>query len=241
MRDILSAVICASAFASPAVLAGVTGNVGGVSEYMFRGVPQSGGAAIQGGLDVTTDVGVYAGTWGSNIGFAGGTELDGYAGFTKKFGDFGFDVGAIYYWYSEEDEAATKADTAELYVGALLGPVTLKYSFAEEANFFGTPDLVTGKAEDAAYLSLALALPITETLAFNANVGQYSGDGVEDFLAQTYGSTDDAYLDFGVGLARTLDNGITATFSFIATDIEAAGPVEDDPKFVIGLKKSFDL
>ncbi len=43
-------------------------NIGAVSNYIWRGVSQTGdGAAVQGGLDVGHESGFYAGTWASNI------------------------------------------------------------------------------------------------------------------------------------------------------------------------------
>ncbi len=42
----------------------VSGNVGIVTDYRFRGVSLSGGDfALQGGIDVTHDSGFYVGTW----------------------------------------------------------------------------------------------------------------------------------------------------------------------------------
>lgn len=241
VRNLLKSLACAAVVASPAATAGVTGNVGAVSEYMFRGVAQTGGAAVQGGIDYASDIGLYAGTWGSNVGFAGGTEVDLYGGYTKSFGAVGLDVGAIYYWYSEEDEAIVKAHTLEVYAGGSLGPVTLKYYYADEAHFFGASDPVTGEVEETHYLTALLALPLSETLSLTGNLGYYFGDGIENFLtALGATSPEDKYIDYSIGLAKTLDNGLSASFQYIATDIDATG-VDDEPKFVIGLKKSFDL
>ena len=64
------ALISAPAFAQeePAGPVTVTGSVGLVSDYRFRGVSQSDrGMAIQGGLTATHESGVYVGTWGSNL------------------------------------------------------------------------------------------------------------------------------------------------------------------------------
>ncbi|EIC20619.1 TorF family putative porin [Thiorhodovibrio frisius] len=50
-------------------------NIGAVSNYMWRGVTQTGdGAAVQGGLDVAHESGFYAGTWASNIDWDDGTQ-----------------------------------------------------------------------------------------------------------------------------------------------------------------------
>jgi hypothetical protein len=52
-------------------------NIGAVSNYMWRGVTQTGDqAAIQGGLDVSHESGFYAGTWASNIDWDEGSSED---------------------------------------------------------------------------------------------------------------------------------------------------------------------
>src|SRR5205807_10360934 len=83
----------------------VTGNITLASEYRFRGIDQTyGKPAIQGGFDYSHASGVYLGNWNSNVsqgaGYPGGNiEMDFYGGYKKAFGDFGLDVGAIYYYY----------------------------------------------------------------------------------------------------------------------------------------------
>ncbi len=226
--------IGASLLASPTAFAGVTGNVGAFSEYMFRGVGQSSGAAIQGGLDYAHDSGLYVGTWASNIGFAGGTEMDLYGGFTMKFGEVGFDVGGIYYWYTEEDEGGAGADeynTVEAYVGLSYGPVAVKYFYSDEANFF----IGDGEADEAGYLLATGAFPITDTVNLIGNVGWYSGDEIERFTGD-----EDSYIDYSIGVAKSLDGGFTMTLQFIDTDLEVAS-VDDEPKVVVGLKKTFEF
>ena len=45
-----------------------TANIGLFSEYIFRGISQTGGKpAVQGGFDYSHASGFYAGTWASNI------------------------------------------------------------------------------------------------------------------------------------------------------------------------------
>jgi uncharacterized protein (TIGR02001 family) len=52
-------------------------NIGVVSNYMWRGVTQTGDqAAVQGGLDVAHESGFYAGTWASNIDWDEGASED---------------------------------------------------------------------------------------------------------------------------------------------------------------------
>src|SRR3954471_5860803 len=89
----------------------VTGNITLASEYRFRGIDQTAGKpAIQGGFDYSHASGVYLGNWNSNVnqgaGFPGGNiEMDFYGGYKHAFGDFGIDVGAIYYYYPGSDAA----------------------------------------------------------------------------------------------------------------------------------------
>lgn len=233
-RSVAGAALVGAMAFSGSAFAGATANVGGFSEYMFRGIAQTGGAAVQGGIDYAHDSGLYVGTWASNIGFGGGTEQDFYVGYSTKLGDIGLDVGSIYYWYPEEDEVSAELSTLEFYAGLSFGPVAVKYYYSDEANFFEG----TGNADEAGYLLGTLALPLSETLNLTGNIGFYSGDAIESFLA-SIGSSDDTYMDYSIGLAKTIDGGLTATFQYIMTDIDAGS--DDEPKFVVGLKKSFDL
>ena len=234
-----AALVAATAVSAPA-FAGATGNVGAFSAYMFRGIAQGPGAAVQGGVDYAANNGLYAGIWGSNIGFGGGTETDLYGGDSTKLGAVGVDLGAIYYYYGEEDEATTNSlDTLEFYAGATFGPAAIKYFYSDNAQFFDVAPPPRKDNGSAGYLTGSLSLPIKEGLNFNANLGYYSGDAVELFL-KAIGSKDDSYIDYGVGISKTLDAGFTASFSYIDTDIKA-GTIDDDAKYVIGLKKTFDL
>jgi uncharacterized protein (TIGR02001 family) len=92
------AVLVASCFAGSAQAVALTGNVGYVSDYLFRGISQTNeGMALQGGMTLTTDSGFYLSTWGSNIKFGNGSmELDILAGWTGKLNDdWTIDVGAM--------------------------------------------------------------------------------------------------------------------------------------------------
>src|SRR3546814_1231807 len=63
----------------------VSGSATVVSDYRFRGFSQSNEeAAIQGGITVSHDSGLYLGTWGSSIGFANGTEIDVFGGYARE-------------------------------------------------------------------------------------------------------------------------------------------------------------
>jgi uncharacterized protein (TIGR02001 family) len=136
----------------------VTGNVTLASEYRFRGIDQTfGKPAIQGGFDYAHSSGFYVGNWNSNVNqFAGypgaNIEMDFYGGYKKAFGDFGLDVGAIYYYYPGSDASLLGAanphtsktnsgtvHNTEFYVGGSWKWLSLKW-FHAISDYFMLPD-----------------------------------------------------------------------------------------------------
>ena len=61
-KHLAVAAAVSSATFSGAALAQLSGNVGLTSEYFFRGLAQSGGSAVSGGLDYAAESGFYVGT-----------------------------------------------------------------------------------------------------------------------------------------------------------------------------------
>src|SRR5690242_9420468 len=99
MRGLMAGSIAGAALMAGAANAATTGTVSAVSEYMFRGISSSNGAAIQGSLDWSSDSGWYAGIWGSNTApiVFDGTEVDVYGGYKFKLSDISnVDLGIIY-------------------------------------------------------------------------------------------------------------------------------------------------
>jgi uncharacterized protein (TIGR02001 family) len=108
----------------------VSGSVGLVSDYRFRGVSQSdGNLAVQGGITIAHSSGFYIGTWGSNLagwGTFGGAnmELDLIAGYKVPVGGGALDVGATWYMYPSGFD---NTDFIEPYakLSGTAGPVAL--------------------------------------------------------------------------------------------------------------------
>lgn len=96
-----------SQFVKPAVLAfisiyslstyaGLTGNVGVVSDYYARGLDQTGGVSVQGSIDYSHSSGFYLGSFASNVKWYDKTgdgvndsdiEWDFYTGYNSKLSD----------------------------------------------------------------------------------------------------------------------------------------------------------
>ena len=111
---LLVGTLCLAATATPALAqeatdppkpVTVSGSVGLVSDYRFRGVSQSDrNLAVQGGITIAHESGAYIGTWGSNLagwGTFGGAnmELDLIAGYKLPVGGGTLDVGVTWYMY----------------------------------------------------------------------------------------------------------------------------------------------
>jgi uncharacterized protein (TIGR02001 family) len=229
-RSVVSAAVLGASVFSGSALAELSGNVGVVSEYLFRGLAQSSGAAVQGGLDYASESGFYVGTWASTIGFGSGTgsgaEVDVYAGFSGEAGSVAYDVGAIYYWYSEEDEfdkPDPSYNTIEVYGSVGFGPVTVGGYYA--------PDTYFGVDDDAYGVNLGFSAPVSEKLSFDASIQHNGGKGNEAFTPDG-----DAYLDYSIGLSTETEIGMSMALAFVGTDIE-----DDDPKLVISGGYSFGL
>ena len=115
--------------------ASVSANVSFASDYIWRGMTQSDGPAIQGGFDYASDGGFYAGIWGSNVNFndGAGSELDYYFGYGFDMGSVGVDVGYLAYDYPDND---SDLDFEEIYVGLSMGDLGLLYASGVD----GAPD-----------------------------------------------------------------------------------------------------
>lgn len=219
----------------------LTGNVGVVSDYMFRGVDQSAtGSAVQGGVDYGFDFGLYTGLWVTNAAAAGGNEADAYVGYGFKLGEFALDAGAIYYAYTEDTEGGlTNNDYAELYVGGGVGPVALKVFYTNE---FGGDLSADGEDDELMYVTASATLTLTETVSFTPQIGFSAGDGAKEAFG-------DEYTDYSLTATKKLRDDMSVSLAVIGTDIDqsfdATVPAfvenKDNPKFVIGFKRNFKI
>lgn len=163
----------------------LTANVSLASDYVFRGISQTGGdPAIQGGFDYSHSSGIYIGTWGSNVGWiedyqgygSGNIELDLYGGYRNSIGDTGitYDVGVIGYFYPGKKSGGlvvnpTDANTTELYAALGWKWFTVKYSYGISDEIFGFAN-----ADGSSYLDISASLPIGETgLTVGAHWGTF--------------------------------------------------------------------
>ena len=148
-----------------------TSNVGVFSDYRFRGISQTNKyPAIQGGFDIAHKSGFYVGNWNSNVDSlmynGGNIEMDFYGGYKTTFGDFGLDVGGLYYYYPGSGQNNTvRIDNGELYVAGSWGPFTAKYNYAV-THFFDAPD-----SKGSSYIDFGYSQDLGNNWGINAHYG----------------------------------------------------------------------
>ncbi|WIA55740.1 TorF family putative porin [Sphingobium sp. WTD-1] len=226
----------APAFAQeePAGPVTVSGSVGLVSDYRFRGVSQSDkGMAVQGGITLTHESGAYAGTWASNLsgwGTFGGSnmELDLFAGYAIPLGGATLDVGLTWYMYPS---GANKTDFAEPYVklsselGPVKGLVGVAYAPKQQALGKWCSDAACtianpGDKEDNFYVwgDVSGGIPNTP-VTLKAHVGWSNGNSGLGPNGTSLAPTG-KYLDYMVGADVAIPGTpLTLGVSYVDTDI----------------------
>ena len=217
----ISAAVAASGLVSGTAHAGLSANVGFMSDYYFRGVKQN-DATASAGLDYEHESGLYVGTWAAEVGGhsttpsqSDGIEIDLYGGYSGTAGDFSYGLGFANYQYTGDFDTSY----LEVSLTAGYGPVSFEFT--------------SGTREEN---------PTDEDYTFMALSYEY------DIVTATYGVWGDdfegAYLE--VGIAKEF-SGIDFGVSIINGDAEenpSAGSqnfASDGTAMVFTIGKTFDL
>jgi len=213
---VLSALLSATVVSTQAMAAEpdytLAYNVGVTTDYRFRSIAQTSfKPAVQGGVDFSHKSGAYAGVWGSNVNwvkdFAGATEgsleVDLYGGYKGELAkDLGFDVGLIGYLYPSNN-AATNANTTEIYAALTYGVVTAKYS-RSLGNF-----VANANSSGSQYMEIAATFDIGNGFSLTPHIGS-------QIIPNQ--STSGDYTDYSLTLGKDFGNGISASLSAIGTN-----------------------
>lgn len=216
------------AASTSAAQAEITANIGAVSNYMWRGLSQTGnGAAIQGGVDYGHDSGFSAGAWISNVDW--GTpdpsyELDLYAGFGGESGDFNWNLNTIYYAYPD----AKDANFWEIggSAGWKMLSVGIQYTLDGEAS---SPAAYTG-GDIYYYGSASFELP--QGFGVSATLGYTDFDDFGD---------EGDYTHWQVSLAKDAGDFGEFSLNYDQNDGDSSELIasDKDPKFWVGWSKTF--
>lgn len=212
--QLAAAQAAAPAAAAPASPHTFTGNLGIVTDYRFRGISQTfKQPAIQGGVDYSHESGFYVGNWNSSIntgaGFPGGSiEMDFYGGWKKTWGDWGLDVGAIYYYYPGTDATAANfpanpknakthtggVHNTELYVGGSWKWLSAKYYYGV-SDYFSLPD-----TKHSNYLDLSGTYDLGDGWGIVGHVGSFRLKNWDTGARNTKAN----YTDWKIGVTKDI-------------------------------------
>ncbi len=242
MRKLLLATVVSAAFTSPVTAYAqtapaaapasphtITGNFGLFTEYRFRGISQTyKQPAIQGGIDYAHSSGIYLGNWDSNVnegaGYpAGNLEMDFYGGWKNTWGDWGLDIGGIYYYYPGTDAnrtvgtaivsprpgAAThtgRVDNKEIYLGGSWKFISLKY-FHSVGDYFSQPG-----TKGSNYLDLSATYDLGDGWGINGHVGSFR---LKNWSIGTDATSAD-YTDWKLGVTKDLSGWVVGA-SYVGT------------------------
>lgn len=221
-------------------------NAGLASRYLFRGLDQNNGPAVQGGFDWARDNGFYAGAWASNNRSAGGGEFDLYGGYSRPFSLLGllparYDLGVTGYLYTADRGdglGGGSQDFAEPYAGLSVGPASLKINLAPDYAGRGAPGWYAQGA-------VKYPLPIGEGFSLRATLGWAGGPGVQrQYAFLTVDGAGHNAFDYALRLSKTLPWSLTAWAEVAGTSLhlaEHAQGGDGQPKFLAGIRRDFDL
>lgn len=231
MRNLLICGVFAAVAAAPALAQEVTvsGNVALTTDYAFRGISQTDESpAIQGGFDLSTMGGFYAGTWASNINFGTGganMELDVYGGYKFAAGPVNFDVGIIGYLYPGASDDLAELDYWEGYIKP---SIALSDQFTLGGAIYYSPEF-TGESGDGFYYEINGAFAASPELSFSGAVGMQTVDTSGFFFGE------DEYTTWNVGGTYTA-MGLGFDLRYVGTDIDNVGIADD--RAVLTVKKA---
>ena len=224
--------VCATA-----VSADITMNVNMTTDYVFRGISQSGnGPAIQGGIDADLAIPfapnhtVYIGYWGSSVDIeaANGIEYDLYMGSHGPiaFG-VGYDFQIIYYNYQQANEL----DFIEGHFGLDrdFGDISVSGAVNFTADYYDS----TGEAY---YWDVNASMPLPYGFTAGVHMGyQTLSDEGRFFDGATPA---DSYKDYSLSISRELLGlGLALTAFDNDIDTDTCTVSECDDRIVFSVSK----
>ncbi len=230
----------------------VSGSAMIATDYRLRGVSQTDeNPALQGGITVTHDSGLYGSIWGSNLagwGTFGGAnlELDFIAGYKAKLGDSAtLDAGVTLYTYPGGADRTTYYEPFAKLSGTT-GRLTLlagvAYAPSQQAlgKWYANGTAAAagtytdaGDKEDNLYLWGDGALGLAGTpLTAKAHIGWSKGNDGLGPNATSIAPTGE-YWDWSLGVDTTWKN-LTFNVSYVDTDISRGDAARLQPSFSKG-------
>ena len=206
----------------------LTANAGFVSEYVFRGLPQTdGNAAAQGGLDIS-EGNFSLGTWASTVKSTpsidasdpsnpvlvsgdNGLEIDFYGAYSNSYKEIDYSIGFTLYTYTDDFDDEYR----EINLSGGWKWFTLDFAVGEW-------DAFSAPTQDYHFTSLT-----GELNGFYATYGDFSDDFSGSYFELGYGST----------LSVAGEDLFDYSISYVDSDDELA----NDSYLLFGIVKNFEI
>lgn len=208
-----SALAAATLISGPTLAAGLSGNVGVMSDYFYRGIDQGTSATASAGVDYDFGTGLAVGVWGADVG--DGLEVDLYGSYSGELNNFSYSVGFTSYQYTGEFDETYN----EVNLGLGTGPVSLEYSIG---SYDSSP------SQDYTFLALTF-----EQGGAYAKYGTFGNDFDGSYIELGYGMEAGGF-DLGVAI-------ISADDDLSVVDQDGDTVTDAEVSMVFSLGKSFDL
>lgn len=211
--SLVAAALSSTLFTSQAALAEVSANIGATSNYLWRGVTQSGdSASVSGGIDYAGDSGFYAGTWVGSLSEGAGAETDFYLGFGGETDSFAYDVGYIYYAYTDLDDG----DFGEVYFNGSVG------NFGFGVAYTVNSQVDTGSAFDTGDLYYSVSyggidLGNEFELGLTAGMYTFDADSSTNELNYSHFQADISKGDFAFSISKAAEESGDDDLKFVAS------------------------
>lgn len=218
-KTAIAAAVITSLGASTQAIAGLEGNIGATSNYIWRGVTQTNDrAAVSGGLDYSHDSGFYLGAWASNLD-GSQYELDLYGGYGMDIGALGLDFGLISYEYPVEPDDYFR----EVYFNGSWSVLNFGVAYTFDSEDDSSAEFSSGDI----YLSLGADFDLGNDWGVGAYIGDYDFDD----------SDGEDYTHYGVAVSKAAGDFGDLTFAIDKNDLDASGA--DDPRVSVSWVKTF--
>jgi uncharacterized protein (TIGR02001 family) len=212
----------------------LTGNIGMMSQYFFRGIEQSPGVSPEFGVDYEHESGLYLGLWSAKVGDEDITdvEYDIYGGYGIEINGFTLGAGFTLYRYLESGSNSWDSAYDEINLSAGYGPITVMYDRGIHRGEASSVDFK--KDRDYSVLSVAI-----EYAGF---YGIY-GSGMDFLKGETDGvkSKGEDHTWVQLGYSTEIYTDTTIDFSILRSSKEAAGGDKDQTTLLLGINKSFSF
>ena len=199
----------------------LSANVAMTSNYVWRGMTQTGNnAAIQGGFDASYE-GAYVGIWGSSFeGSKASSEIDLYLGYANEISGLTYDVNYCQYTYPGDTDALNFGE-ASLTLGYdfEVAAVSAKYYVGIDTN--NVADEANDGWEPGDGWELDVSVPLPMDISLDGTYGEYDDAGTQHSPTNNYGDY------YSVSVSKSFGK-FDLSLAYTGMDYEAADTKDQD-------------